>query len=84
MFQSSVRIFGKIGNKRSLKLKGVALPKISTQFHALHDVGWYVSVYLLTLTAIQPFLGQIDKYFSPKLVYMLSIAMFEGKKPDGW
>lgn len=28
---------------------------------------------------MQPFFGQLDKYFQPKLLYMLSIAIFEGK-----
>ena len=29
----------------------VAIPKISTQFQALQDVGWYGSAYLITITA---------------------------------
>ena len=30
----------------------VAIPKISTEFKALADIGWYGSAYLMTLTAL--------------------------------
>lgn len=35
---------------------------------------------------MQPFFGQLDKYFQPKLLYMISIGIFEGKtmEPVGW
>lgn len=56
----------------------VAIPSISTDFHALVDVGWYGSVYLMTLTAFQPTMGKIYALFPPKIVYLISIAIFEG------
>lgn len=56
----------------------VATPKISTQFHALDDVGWYGAAYLMTLTAITPVAANFYKYFNPKYVYLASIAIFEG------
>ncbi|KAI4139613.1 MAG: hypothetical protein LQ341_004154 [Variospora aurantia] len=55
----------------------VATPKISTQFHALDDVGWYGAAYLMTLTAITPVAANFYKYFNPKHVYLASIAIFE-------
>ncbi|KAL8982245.1 MAG: hypothetical protein Q9177_005332, partial [Variospora cf. flavescens] len=55
----------------------VATPKISTQFHALDDVGWYGAAYLMTLTAITPVAANFYKYFNPKYVYLASIAIFE-------
>ena len=57
----------------------VAIPKISTQFKALDDVGWYGSAYLITLTAFQPIMGNMFRIFPPKVVYMVSILVFEGE-----
>ena len=56
----------------------VAIPGISTDFKALDDVGWYGSVYLMTLTAFQPTMGKVYKIFNPKTAYLASIALFEG------
>lgn len=33
---------------------GVSVPKITTQFQALDDVGWYSSAYLIPVTELQP------------------------------
>lgn len=60
----------------------VAIPKISTVFRALDDAGWYVSAYLLTETALQPTLGNFYKYFDVKLVYLISMLVFEGDVLD--
>ena len=57
----------------------VAIPKISTEFQALQDVGWYGSGYLITLTAFQPVTGNAYRLFDPKLVYLGSIVIFEGE-----
>jgi MFS family permease len=57
---------------------GPAIPKISTQFNAIGDVGWYGTAYLLTITATQPTYGKVFQYFNPKLVYLLAIGFFEG------
>jgi MFS family permease len=56
----------------------VAIPEISTQFHALNDVGWYGSAYLIALTAFQPAGGIIYKLFDAKYVYLTAIIVFEG------
>lgn len=61
---------------------GVATPKISTEFVALGDVGWYASAYLLTETSLQPTLGSFYKYFNVKFCYLISIVVFEGMLPD--
>ncbi|KAL8885538.1 MAG: hypothetical protein Q9192_006629 [Flavoplaca navasiana] len=55
----------------------VAIPKISTEFHALNDVGWYGSAYLMTITALQPVGGTIYKSFNVKAVYMIAMVVFE-------
>lgn len=56
----------------------VAVPRISTEFHALSDIGWYGSAYLITITALQPAGGTLYKLFNIKLVYLASILIFEG------
>ena len=57
----------------------VAIPKISTDFNALNDIGWYGSAYLATLTAFQPTMGTVYKVFSPNVAYLGSILIFEGE-----
>lgn len=56
----------------------VAIPQITTQFRSLPDVSWYGSAYMLTLTAFQPFFGNLYKYFNAKVVYLTSLGIFEG------
>lgn len=57
----------------------VAIPRISTDFRALNDVGWYGSAYFTTLTAFQPITGHIFKEFDPKLAYTAAVVVFEGE-----
>lgn len=56
----------------------VAIPKISTDFNALDQIGWYGSAYLLTLTALQPMFSNVYKFFHAKAVYLMCILIFEG------
>lgn len=60
---------------------GVAVPRIATAFKSLDDVAWYGSGYLLTVTAFQPLMGVIYKYFDVRVTYMAVIIIFEGKDP---
>jgi MFS family permease len=54
-----------------------AIPRITTQFHSLQDVGWYGSVYLLSNCAVQPLAGKIYKAFSYKWTFLCFFAVFE-------
>ncbi|MCJ1288930.1 hypothetical protein MMC34_000461 [Xylographa carneopallida] len=54
-----------------------AIPRITDQFHALDDIGWYGSAYLLTTCAFQLFFGKLYTFFSIKWVYLAAIAIFE-------
>ncbi len=58
---------------------GVVIPKVTTVFRDLDDVGWYGSGYLLTVTALQPLFGNFYKSFQVKVVYLTSVVIFEGK-----
>jgi hypothetical protein len=57
---------------------GTAIPRITTDFKSLPAVAWYGSSYLLTVTAFQPFFGNLYKFFNAKLVYLASLLIFEG------
>lgn len=57
----------------------VAIPRISTEFKALVDVAWYGLAYLMTLTALQPTMGNVYKVFHSKSAYVISILVFEGQ-----
>ena len=58
-----------------------AIPRITTQFNSLPDVGWYGSSYLLTTTSLQPFFGKVITYFSVKWVWLSSLLIFESSSP---
>ncbi|KAG7115539.1 MFS-type transporter VdtG like protein [Verticillium longisporum] len=54
-----------------------AIPRITDEFQSLGDIGWYGSAYMLTTAASQLLFGRIYKFYSPKVVYLASIVVFE-------
>ncbi|RAL65207.1 hypothetical protein DID88_001313 [Monilinia fructigena] len=54
-----------------------AIPRITSVFNSLDDVGWYGSSYLLTTTALQPSFGRIYTYFDVKWTYLSALVCFE-------
>ncbi|KAF2433313.1 MFS general substrate transporter [Tothia fuscella] len=54
-----------------------AIPRITDQFKALNDVGWYGSAYLLTTCAFQLFFGKLYTFYSIKWVYLIALFIFE-------
>lgn len=54
-----------------------AIPKITDQFKALNDVGWYGSAYLLTTCATQLIYGKLYTFYSIKWVYLIALFIFE-------
>lgn len=54
-----------------------AIPRITTVFDSLNDVGWYGSSYLLTTTSLQPSFGKIYTYFNVKWTYIIALFIFE-------
>lgn len=53
------------------------MPRITDDFQALNDVGWYAAAYLLTVAAFQLFWGKCFTIFPIKPVYLSSIFLFE-------
>lgn len=54
-----------------------AIPQITDDFHAINDVGWYGSAYLLCTCAFQLFFGKLYTFFSLKWVYVIALIIFE-------
>ncbi|KAI4922198.1 hypothetical protein J4E90_000626 [Alternaria incomplexa] len=58
-------------------LNPILLTIIKT-FHVLDHLAWYGSAYLLALTALQPTLGKLYKVGDVKMLYLVSVGVFEG------
>ncbi|OCL11666.1 MFS transporter [Glonium stellatum] len=54
-----------------------AIPRITTAFNSLGDVGWYGSAYLLTTCSLQPSFGKVYTYFDVKWTYLFALTLFE-------
>ncbi|KAK5133653.1 hypothetical protein LTR08_007507 [Meristemomyces frigidus] len=54
-----------------------AIPRITDEFKAIDDVGWYGSAYLLTTCAFQLFFGKLYTFLSLKWIYVSAIFIFE-------
>ncbi|EMC91453.1 hypothetical protein BAUCODRAFT_39638 [Baudoinia panamericana UAMH 10762] len=54
-----------------------AIPKITDEFKAIDDVGWYGSSYLLTTCAFQLFFGKLYTFLSVKYIYLAALVVFE-------
>jgi MFS family permease len=58
-------------------LIATAIPRITSDFDSLDDVGWYGSAYLLFQMSLQPTYGKIYTYFSVKWTYIAAVLLFE-------
>lgn len=54
-----------------------AVPRITDEFHALDDVGWYASSYLLAGCSFQLFFGRLYTFYPPKWIFLGAIGLFE-------
>ena len=54
-----------------------AIPRISDDFSAIEDIGWYGSSYLLTTCAFQLLWGKFYTFFSIKWTFLTAIGIFE-------
>jgi hypothetical protein len=54
-----------------------AIPKVTSEFDSLDQVGWYGSAFFLTLASFQSTWGKLYKYFSLKMVFITAAAVFE-------
>jgi EmrB/QacA subfamily drug resistance transporter len=56
---------------------GPAIPEITNQFNSISDIGWYGSAYMLTSCGFILLYGRVYTFFSTKIVFLTSIALFE-------
>ncbi|KAL4931418.1 major facilitator superfamily domain-containing protein [Aspergillus undulatus] len=54
-----------------------AIPRITTTFHSLNDVGWYGTAYLVANCAVQPLSGKMYTYFNSKWTFIAFFTIFE-------
>ena len=55
----------------------VAIPKITTEFNSLGDIGWYGSAYLLTSCCSQLMVGKLYAGYNVKWIFLGSLSIFE-------
>ncbi|KAI1130977.1 MFS general substrate transporter [Nemania abortiva] len=58
-------------------LLGTAIPAITSEFHSTRDIGWYSAAFQVALSTSQPLAGKLYTQFSKKLVYLVSLLVFE-------
>ncbi|KAJ4120006.1 hypothetical protein NW768_010289 [Fusarium equiseti] len=58
-----------------MSIIATAIPRITSDFHSLHDIGWYASAYNLASAALQPLTGKLYMYFNTKAVDIFSSTM---------
>ncbi|KAJ5355441.1 uncharacterized protein N7496_012653 [Penicillium cataractarum] len=54
-----------------------AIPKITDEFHALSDVGWYASAYMLTTCSFQLMWGKLFTFYIVKWTWLVAMFIFE-------
>nr|ADY16699.1 TqaJ [Penicillium aethiopicum] len=54
-----------------------AIPKITSEFDSLADMGWYGSAYMLTTCAVTLIFGKLYTLYSIKWTFMTALALFE-------
>lgn len=54
-----------------------AIPRITTEFDSLNDVGWYGAAYLLASCSLQPLTGRMYTLSNSKLVFLSFFGLFE-------
>ncbi|KAM3560963.1 hypothetical protein ARSEF4850_003451 [Beauveria asiatica] len=54
-----------------------AIPKITSDFHSLTDIGWYGATYNLASAALQPLSGKLYTYFHAKWTFLAFFLVFE-------
>ncbi|KAJ5116845.1 hypothetical protein N7456_001193 [Penicillium angulare] len=54
-----------------------AIPRITSDFHSINDIGWYGSSYLIAQMALLPTCGRLYTFYNIKWMYCLSLLVFE-------
>lgn len=57
--------------------QAIAVPKITSEFNSLDEVGWYGAAYMLTQAAFQPSCGKIYNNFDLKWTFLCALIVFQ-------
>ncbi|KAE9378745.1 putative HC-toxin efflux carrier [Stipitochalara longipes BDJ] len=60
-----------------MTILSTAIPRITSDFNSLDDIGWYASAFFLTVASFQSTWGKAYKYFPLKPVFLIGIGIFE-------
>ncbi|ORY70977.1 efflux pump protein [Pseudomassariella vexata] len=60
-----------------LSIISTAIPRITSEFHSLPDVGWYSGVYQLANAALQPLTGKLYSRLNLKWNFLFFFLIFE-------
>ncbi|KAK6698835.1 hypothetical protein SNK05_011657 [Fusarium graminearum] len=60
-----------------MSIISTAIPRITSDFHSLHDIGWYASAYNLSSAALQPLTGKLYMYFNTRWIFLSLFFVFE-------
>lgn len=60
-----------------IAILATAIPRITTTFHTMKDVGWYASALLLPFCALQLIWGKLYSFWSAQWVYLTALFIFE-------
>ncbi|KAI1852376.1 hypothetical protein JX266_002554 [Neoarthrinium moseri] len=60
-----------------ISIISTAVPRITSDFHSLPDVGWYTAAYQLASASLQPLTGKLYTHFRVKWTYLVFLFMFE-------
>jgi MFS family permease len=79
-YQSAVdtlSIYSQADTTQDNTIIATAIPRITDDFRAPNDVGWYGSSYLLTTCTTQLLYGKFYAFYSIKWVYLFALLIFE-------
>ncbi|KAL1963468.1 hypothetical protein VTN77DRAFT_8369 [Rasamsonia byssochlamydoides] len=60
-----------------MSIIATAIPRITSEFHSLQDVGWYGSAYQLASSSLQPLAGKLYSNFRSKWTFLTFFFVFE-------
>ncbi|KAF4988707.1 hypothetical protein FGRMN_9600 [Fusarium graminum] len=60
-----------------MSIISTAVPRITSDFHSLPDIGWYASAYNLSSAALQPLTGKLYMYFNTRWSFLALFFIFE-------
>ena len=60
-----------------MSIIATAIPRITTDFRSLPDVGWYGAAYMLASCSLQPLTGKLYTLYNSKWTFLCFFAIFE-------